>query len=63
MVLATPGVNQVDAAGNIIPQSTITVPNLKPGTSYVIQIQAVGADNNITSDWSTGYIFVVPNFT
>ena len=63
MPLSVPGQTLVDAAGNIIPQSTITIPNLRPGVSYVVQIQAVGTNNNITSDWSNGYIFVVPNFT
>jgi hypothetical protein len=42
--------------------SSIVLNNLQPGTSYVVQVQAVGADQSgNTSDWSIGYIFVVPN--
>jgi hypothetical protein len=63
MVLSVPGQNRVDASGKIIPSSAVTLQNLKPGVSYVVQVQAVGADNNAVSDWSVGYIFVVPNLT
>jgi hypothetical protein len=49
------------ASGQSISNS-IKISNLQPGTSYVIQIQAVGSDNvSDVSDWSIGYIFVVPN--
>ena len=33
---------------------------LAPGTSYVVQIQAVGSDQTQLSDWSTVYTFVTP---
>jgi hypothetical protein len=33
---------------------------LKPGTSYIVQVQAVGADSTQLSDWSTVYTFVTP---
>lgn len=61
MALTTPGTIVLDAAGNPIPVSSVTLQNLKPGVSYVVQVQAVGSDNNAVSDWSVGYIFVVPN--
>jgi hypothetical protein len=63
MVLAAPGQIIYDAAGNPLPVSSVTLSNLKAGTSYVVQVQAVGGDNNAVSDWSVGYVFVVPNLT
>jgi hypothetical protein len=33
---------------------------LKPGTSYVVQVRAVGANATDISDWSTAYVFVTP---
>ena len=63
MTLSIPGQPVYDAAGNLLPVSSINLNNLKAGTSYVVQVQAGGGDNNTVSDWSVGYIFVVPNLT
>jgi predicted RNA-binding protein with TRAM domain len=42
--------------------SSIPLINLQAGTSYVVQIQAVGNDHpGDVSNWSVGYVFVVPN--
>jgi hypothetical protein len=42
--------------------NVLELKNLQPGTSYVVQVQAIGSDGNSqTSEWSVGYIFVVPN--
>ena len=41
--------------------SSIDIPNLKPGVSYIIQIQAEGSKNTDVSDWSVAYVFVVPS--
>lgn len=43
-------------------KNSIPLTNLQPGISYVVQVQAQGSDQSgNTSDWSVGYIFVVPN--
>lgn len=63
MALNLPGQTIYDGAGNPIPVGSVTLNNLKAGASYVVQVQAVGGDNNTVSEWSVGYIFVVPNLT
>ena len=40
--------------------ASIDLTNLKPGTSYSVQIQAVGSNGTDLSDWSTVYTFVTP---
>ena len=49
-------------AAGVATTNSIPLTNLQPGVSYVVQVQAQGVSQaGDTSNWSVGYIFVVPN--